>query len=239
MKTSKIFPAIFSIVFLSCNFSAPETTNKTENVKIDTFSADTASKSKPQPATVVADTIKRFVVDDYPVTNVMLADKASGNPSRMMQSGEIQSSDKAWFTNDTLNQTIVFEIYTDYYRSGTYHFYNNDVTADLIDRIDLNVNDGELATTKQKLKSLKGFLHQATKIDSRYFTTNKGFRLGDSKQKARETYGKPDKQSMHDGVEKLEWDFVDIPLVHSFGHHVVMYFKKGRLIGLILYNDIP
>lgn len=156
-----------------------------------------------------------------------------------MQSGQIYSYDKAWFTNDTLNQTIVFELYTDYYRTVTYHFYNNDVTADLIDRIELHENGGELATIKQKLKNFNGFLNQATKIDSRYFITNKGFRLGDTKQKATKTYGNPDKQSMHDGVEKLEWDFVDIPLVHSFGHHIVMYFKKGRLIRLILYNDIP
>ncbi|SHN41236.1 hypothetical protein SAMN05216311_112215 [Chitinophaga sp. CF418] len=233
-----MFPAIFLIVFLSCNLSAPKTTNKAENAKKEAFSADTALKSKPQPATVISDTVKRFVVDDYPITNVMLDDKTSGNPTRKIQSGSIYSDEKVWFTNDTLNQTIVFELYTDHYRGITYHFYNNDVTADLIDRIELYEN-GEPATIKQKLKNFNGFLSQATRIDSRYFATNKGFRLGDTKQKATKTYGNPHKKSMHNGVEKLEWDFVNIPLVHSFGHHIVMYFKKGRLIRLILYNDVP
>jgi len=53
-------------------------------------------------------------------------------------------------------------------------------------------------------------------------------------------------------MEELEWNFIgDVfydgksdlhgkPLAKdSFGHHVIMYFKKSRLIGLILYNDIP
>lgn len=244
MKISKIFPTIFSIVFWSCNFSAPETTNKTENPKKEAFSADTALKSKPQPAAVISDTVKRFVVDDYSITNAMLDDKTSGNPARKIQSGSIYSVEKAWFTNDTLNQTIVFVLYTDHYRAITYHFYNNNVPADLIDGIELyeNVESTtimEPTTIKQKLRNFNGFLNQATRINSRYFVTNKGFRLGDTKQKATKTYGNPDKKSKHDGVEKLQWDFVNIPLVHSFGHHVVMYFKKGRLIGLILDNDIP
>ena len=243
MKISKIFPTIFSIVFLSCNSSAPETTNKAENAKKEAFSADTAVKSKPQPATVMPDTVKRFAVDDYPVSNAMLDDKTNGNP-RKIQSGSIYSVEKVWFTNDTLNQTIVFELYTDHYRAATYHFYNNNVPAALIDRIELYENGESAAileptTIKRKLKNFNGFLNQATRINSRYFVTNKGFRPGDTKQKATKIYGNPDKKSMHDGVEKLQWDFVNIPLVHSFGHHVVMYFKKGRLIGLILYNDIP
>ena len=252
MKTSRIFPAIFSIVFLSCNSFVPDATSKAGNTTIDTFSVDTAFKSEAQLATVISDTVKRLVVDDYPITNAMLANKVSNNSSYKKQSGQIYSFDKAWFTNDTLNQTIVFELYTDYHRMVTYHFYNNDVSIDLIDRMELHENNGELATLKQKLKDFYGFLNQATKIASRYFVTNKGFRLGDTKQKARETFGDPDKQSMNDGVEKLEWEFIgdesydgksDLrgkPLAKdSFGHHIVMYFKKDVLIGLILYNDIP
>jgi hypothetical protein len=252
MTTSGILSTIFSLVLLSCNYNRTDTTTKTENLRVDTLSADTTLKSAPQPTILIADTIKRFVVDDYPVTNTMLADKTGNNSAHKKQSGQTYSFDKAWFTNNTLNQTIVFELYTDYHRMVTYHFYNKDIPTELIDRMELHVNGGELATKKQKLKDFNGFLNQATKIDSSYFVTNKGFRLGDTKQKATESFGNPDKQSMNAGVEKLEWEFIgdefydgksDLkgkPLAKdSFGHQILMYFKEGKLVGLILYNDIP
>ena len=252
MTTSRILPTVFSLVLLSCNYSRTETKAKTEDVATDTPSANFALKSEPPPATVISDTIKRLVVDDYSVTNAMLVDKKSNNSSYKKQSGQTYSFDKAWFTNDTLNQAIVFELYTDYHRLVTYHFYNNDIPAELIDRMELHVNGGELATKSQKLKDFHGFLNQATRIDSSYFVTNKGFRLGDTKQKATKSLGNPDKKSMNGGVERLEWAFIGDELYDgksdlkgkplakdSFGHQVVMYFKDGKLVGLILYNDIP
>lgn len=252
MTISGILPTVFSLALLSCNYGRTETKTKTENVTVDTVSADFTLKSEPEPATVISDTVKRFVVDDYSVTNAMLVDKKSNNSSYKKQSGKIYSFDKAWFTNDTLNQTIVFELYTDYHRLVTYHFYNNDIPAELIDRMELHVNGGGIATKSQKLQDFHGFLNQATKIDSSYFVTNKGFRLGDTKQKATESLGNPDKQLMNGGVEKLEWAFIGDELYDgksdlkgkplakdSFGHQIVMYFKDGKLVGLILYNDIP
>lgn len=57
---------------------------------------------------------------------------------------------------------------------------------------------------------------------------------------------------MTDEVEKLEWEFIgdesydrksDLKgktlAKDSFGHQIIMYFKKDKLIGLILHNDIP
>lgn len=242
-----------SVAFLSCKYQASETTNKTEDIKIDTLSVDTVLKTEPQPAAFIADTIKRLVVDDYPVTDEMLADKTSGQSSyHMKRSGQIYTAGKAWFTNDTLNQILVFELYTDYHRMITYHFYNKDVPVGLIDRMELYVERGELATMKQKVKWFNGFFNQTTKIASSYFATEKGFRLGDGKRKAIEVYGNPHKQSINNGVEELEWNFIgdifydrksDLQgkklAKDSFGHHIVMYFKAHRLIGLILYNDIP
>lgn len=80
---------------------------------------------KPKQINVVSisDTIKRFVVDDYPVTNEMLIDKTSNNSSYKKQSGQTYSYDKAWFGNDTLKQTLVFELYTDYHRMVIYHWH--------------------------------------------------------------------------------------------------------------------
>lgn len=219
---------------------------------VDSSTIDPTLKPQQQTTIVISETIKRFVVDDYPVPNYMLADKTSNNSSYKRQSGQIFSYNKAWFSNDTLKQTLVFELYTDYHRMVTYHFYSNDIPTDLINRMELHIDGGELASEKQKLKDFSGFLKQTTKINSSYFTTSKGFKLSNTKQIVIDIYGKPDKQSINVGVEKLEWEFIgdtfydgktDLkgkPLAKdSFGHQVVMYFKNGRLIGQILHNDIP
>jgi len=106
---------IISFGLLSCN-NRTETTIKNELVKFDFVTIDTILKPKQINVVSISDTIKRFVVDDYPVTNEMLIDKTSNNSSYKKQSGQTYSYDKAWFGNDTLKQTLVFELYTDYHR---------------------------------------------------------------------------------------------------------------------------
>jgi hypothetical protein len=252
MKTLQTLTIAISLGILSCNNNRTETTVKNENVTVDSSSTESVFKSQQQTAFVISDTIKRFVVDDYPVSNAMLSDKTSNNSSYKKQSRQTYSYDKAWFSNDTLKQTLVFELYTDYHRMVTYHFYSNDIPTDLINRMELHIDGGELASEKQKLKDFDGFLKQTTKINSTYFITDKGFRLGDTKQKAIDNYGNPDKKSISNGIEKFEWSFIgdtfydgktDLkgkPLAKdSFGHQIVMYFKNGKLIGQILNNDIP
>lgn len=252
MTTLQTLTVAISFGLLSCNNHRTETTVKSENVKVDSASIDSAIKPEQQTTVVISDTIKRFVVDDFPVTNEMLADNTTSNSSYEKQSGQTYSYDKAWFSNDTLKQTLVFELYTDYHRMVTHHFYSNDIPTDLINSMELHIDGGELASEKQKLKDFSGFLKQTTKINSTYFITDKGFRLGDTKQKAIDSYGSPDKSSLSNDIEKLEWDFVgdefydgktDLkgkPLAKdSFGHQTVMYFKNGKLIGQILRNDIP
>lgn len=237
---------------LSCNNNRTEATVKSQNVNNDSSSIGITIKPGQQSAVGISDTIKKFVVDDYPITNTMLADKTSNNSSYKKQSGLIYAYDKAWFSNDSLKQILVFELYTDYHRMVTYHFYNNNIPNDLIYRMELHIDGGELASEKQKLNDFSGFLKQTAKINSTYFITDKGFRLGDTKQKGIDNYGKPDKSSLSNGIERLEWNFIgdevydkktDLkgkPLAKdSFGHQIVMYFKNGKLIGQILYNDIP
>jgi hypothetical protein len=252
MTTLQTLTITISFGLLSCNGSRTDTTIENENTNVDTFSIDSTLKSKQKTPDVISDTIKRLVVDDYPVTNEMIVGKTSNNSSYKRQSGQIFSYNKAWFSNDTLKQTLVFELYTDYHRMVTYHFYSNDIPTDLINRMELHIDGGELASEKEKLKNFKGFLKQTIKINSSYFTTSKGFKLGKTKQVVIDIYGKPDKQSINFGVEKLEWEFIgdtfydgktDLkgkPLAKdSIGHQVVMYFRNGKLIGQILYNDIP
>lgn len=252
MKTFSTLALVISFGILSC------INNKTDtNVKDDIKTGDHPSiystlKTQQQTTFVISDNIKKFDVDDYPVSNAMLVNKINNYPSHKKQSGQTYSYDKIWFTNDTIKQTLVFDLYTDGHLMLTYHFYSNDIPTDLINKMELYIDGGERASEKQKLKDFDGFLNQTTKITSTYFITKKGFRLGDTKQKAIDTYGNPDKISISNGIEKLEWDFIgdllydeqtDLkgkPIANdSFGHKIVMYFKNGKLFGQILYNDIP
>lgn len=221
---------------------------KTENF----ISIDENVLSEVQESVSISDTIKKFVVDDYPVTNEMLGNGADKNSRYEKQSRQLLSYDKVWFGNDTLKQTLVFELYTDYHRLVTYHFLDNDIPTDLINRMELHISGGELASEEQKLKNFDGFLKHTEKINSLYFVTNKGFRLGSIKHKAIEVYGNPGKQTNTIGLERLEWNFIgdefyddkiDLkgkPLAeNSFGHQIIMYFKNGKLVGQILVNEIP
>jgi hypothetical protein len=202
----------------------------------------------------------KIIPDDYPVTNDMLADKTSNNSSYKKKSGEIFSLDKAWFTNDTLQQTLVFELYTDFHRLDIYHFFNNEIPADLVMNIPLYVSKSrfdnvfDTANFQQKQTHLKGFINSATKINQLYFSTKKGFRLGDKKEKAISAYGKPDKCSTFDNIEKCEWkfegDYIESEEIHpkaktnkplvknSYGYGVTMFFRKDKIVAMIISNDI-
>ncbi|MDI9862295.1 hypothetical protein [Flectobacillus roseus] len=241
MTTPQILTLIFTLRFFSCIGKPDNTATKITSALLDT-----------QVMVSSSDTVKKLLVDDYPVKNKMLADRTSNNSSYKKQSGKIFSFDKVWFSNGTLKQTLVFELYTDYHRLAIYHFLDNDIPIDLIRRMELHTEGGEIASDKQKLKDFNGFLQHTTPINSSYFTTKKGFSLGDPKQKAVKTYGNPDKQTITDGIEKLEWLFIGDasfdgktslkgkPLAnHSFGHQILMYFRNGKLIAQVLHNDAP
>lgn len=243
---------LISFGLLSCNNNKTTTTIKNENMKVDSVTSDTILKPKQKNNVVISDTIKRLEVDDYPLTNKLFLSQSESNQYLELKSGTIISHDKAWFCNDTLNQILVFELYTDYHRLVTYHFYKNDIPIEIINRIELHTKVGDTATNKQKQNDFNGLVKQAISISSKYFTTEKGFRLGDTKQKAIDIYGSPDKKIVNNGIEKIEWEFIGDefydgktnlngkPLAkNSFGHSIAMYFKNGKLIGQILFNHIP
>ena len=239
MTTLQTLIIAICLGFISCNGNRTETAINNIHVQVDSVTSDTILISEHKSKSAISDTIKRFTVDDYPITNAMLAEKKN-------HSGEV------WYGNDTLKQILFFELYTDYHRMVTYHFYSNDIPTDLLNKIKPHVDGEVLATEKQKLKYLTTFLNQIPNINSKYFITEKGFRLGDPKQKAIEIYGNPDTTSMNNGIEKFEWKFIgDIfydgktelngkPVAESsFGHQIVMYFRNDKLIAQILVNDIP
>lgn len=173
------------------------------------------------------------------------------NPKGLkIKSGNIVSLDKVWYRNDSLQEVLVFELYTDYYRNIIFHFKMNDIPKELLKIIELNNTDGDTVNQLLKQKFFAGFIKSAKKITHKFFRSNKGFRLGDSKTEALTLYGKPDKTSRTGNVDKYEWDFVGDAfydpkkdagkkVAFGYGHQTIMFFREEKLIALILHNDIP
>lgn len=214
--------------------------------------ADTTTEALPSGLEAgITDTLKGFIVDNFPVTDTMLAHSLNTNSSRKMQSGRTISFDKVWFRNDSLHQTLVLELYTDYHRLVTYHFLSGNIPTDLVNSMELHTVDGDLASHKQKQHDIHGLITRATPIRSSYFISNNGFRLGDTMTKALDIYGKPDRQTSTNGVERLEWSYLGDLMIdaselegtkyalNSYGHQVTMYFKEDKLIAHVLFNDVP
>ncbi len=200
-----------------------------------------------QKQLIKLDSLNMFSVDDYPITNDMFI----GNYDKIV-SGDLLVYDQVWFSNDILEQTLIFELYTDYHRIATYHFLNTDTPKDLIRQLSFQDNKGNSVTELQIKNDFIGFLNQAIKIDKEYFISNKKFQFGDNKEKAIKIYGKPDVINSENGMLILKWSFDGDYLFdellnvkkkqiakESFGHEITMYFKQNKLIGQILFNDIP
>lgn len=242
LKYIVIISCITALCIVSCN-----------NQQKDSRREEVVNKKAIVAYEVSTDTINKLIPDKYPITNEMLRRQQTDNYSSFQKvSGETYSFDKAWFRNEALRQVLICELYTDYFRVATYCFYDHNIPADIMEKIEFHTNTGDIAMNEQKIKDLQGFIDQAVIIDSAYFISKKGFKLGDSKQKILDIYGTPDMDNKTDGVEKLEWRYIgdlynedkkisnNKPLAKdSFGHQVVMYFRNSVLVGYILHNDIP
>jgi hypothetical protein len=230
---------IFGFTFCSCS-NTPENSGNKEKLMAENDSLGHATVLF-QDAIPIPDMLGRFVAEDYPITNDMLRD-ASKKQDYIV-----------WFCNDTLNQTIGMELYTDYHRLSIVCFRNDAVPDDLLKRSYLFANASDTVfSIAQKMKKVQDIVKKAERINSSFFTTNKGFVLGAGKQKAIDCYGTPDKQSLVDGVEIWDWKFagdiayddrVDLKrkpvAMDSFGQEITMYFKKGKLVGQIIENTAP
>jgi len=252
MKILQILKFTISIGIAACNNPKVDTVINENKMIVDSTSIDTALIIENDVSNIFNDTINTFIVDDYQITDSMLLRVADKNPFFIIKAGQCVSLEKAWFFNDTIDQVIIIQLATDYHRFLTFHFTKSNFPADLVSEIGLENNKGEPASLKQKLIDLNGLVEQATIINSSYFISHRSFKLGDTKQKAISIYGKPDYELKDGQIEKLEWQFEGDELYDgksnlngrplakgSFGHNIKMYFKNDRLIGQILFNDIP
>lgn len=112
MQKLVVFSLLAFIIYYP-NQSKASTINQANNLK-------NATIGRHNKKVVSKDSLRFFTVDDFPVTNRMFRKIYNHNQSFKMKSGKIYSLDKAWFTNDTLDQTLVFELYTDFFRTDIY-----------------------------------------------------------------------------------------------------------------------
>ena len=168
------------------------------------------------------------VADGFPVTDEMFGPDING---REIVSGGITSVDKVWFSNDTLKQSLVIELYKDNLRTESFLFYSGDIPEGMLRKMAFpKVGLAELAGMAQKRSYFEGFIQQARQIRANYFVTNKGFRLGMGEEEVTKVYGRPGKISKERGMQVWQWRFAD--------HEATMFFQAGRLVGLMLHNDV-
>ena len=194
---------------------------------------------------------KFITTDQFPISDNMLGTDANQD-GRAIKKGTVVSLDNVWFGNRVLKQTLIVQLYTDNFRNAFYLLKNNDVPPTLLSNLGLVNEDGDPAPAQDKKKYVADFIKAARETSVHYFKTKKGFKLGDSVNKALNIYGSPAHRSVSNGLAVYEWDFEGddegtntphqkntIIARDSYGYHVKMYFRKSILIGLILYNDIP
>ena len=191
--------------------------------------------------------VKPFFADNYPVTDQMLG---KGSPNRTTKTAHLIYESTAWFTNDSLKQTLMFMLFSDNTRLVTICFDHNDVPAELMTKSDITDERTNITSDENKLRYFNEFFKGAKKVEAKYFTTNKGFKLGDSKEKAIKQYGEPDSIKMVDGFQKYYWNPAgaqitkqsvpekDLLLIDEKKQFINMYFKDDKLRALV-FDQTP
>ena len=187
-----------------------------------------------------------IIPDDFPLTPQMLR----ANRQDKAYVGVV-AHDMVWFTNDTLDQTLIVELKLDVHRWHISLFNNHSMPGSLLSRLPLQeVRTREIATQKAKLTFVKEVVKRTRRIGQLYFVSLKGVRLGDEKSKLLSFYGEPTQCTDLKETQKCSWDFAgeinttsitdDRPLARrSYGYHVEAFFKNDLLVAIMLTNDVP
>ena len=188
---------------------------------------------------------KPYVADNFPVDDKMFG---KGRANRPVITPHLRSENTAWFTNDSLKQTLMFILSSDNDRLYTAGFDNKNLPDEFILRNDLCDENKYRASDEHSLQYFSEFFTKAKQIDSKYFTSNMGFKMGDAKEKAINRYGKPDSIKTANGFEKYYWNPVaaqvtkqhvpekDLILIDEKKQFIEMYFKNNKLVVLIFDN---
>lgn len=189
--------------------------------------------------------IKPFFADNYPVTENMFGKATSNRP---VITSHLRSENTAWFTNDSIQQSLMFILFSDNSRIVTACFDNNNIPSEVFSKMDFSDHNNYSASKEDRLLYYKEFFKSAKKIDKKFFTSNLGFRIGDLKEKAITKYGKPDSIKTVEGFEKYYWTPAgaqitrqnvpekDLLLIDIKKQFITMYFKNNKLATMILDN---
>ena len=191
--------------------------------------------------------------DGYPIENYRL-NKYYGP----IEWEDCAAGDMAWFVNEAGDQALVMMLYTDYHRLYYWHFNPKDMpevifnSIGLPDRKSKNSPEWIPLTPEEKTGCLEHFLQIADRLPSRYFITNKGFRLGMPPQKFIDYFGNPTGEETTSEGKLLSWDFTGDPSIpgmktnqgqayveNSYGYHLKILFDNEKAAAIIMLSDIP
>ncbi len=241
---------IFIVFFASC--ATQDEVNQRKEIKVIREKSAKAIKDSIVKSKNIYPIQKKIndtvTMDDFPVTDDMLNENDGE-----LQIDSIISFDKAWFYNAELDQTLVFELYTDYHRMYTYLFstkYIEQIKSDLtLHRFKKNT----IYTSNQnEIKSyIPLFARRGQQIKKKYFISNKGIAIGDKIQKAIKTYGAPDSTYRNKKITNYIWKYhgeydnwnetVRQRRIarNSYGYKIIIYTLNDKIIAVCLVKEIP
>ncbi|KFF26492.1 hypothetical protein SAMN02787073_5120 [Chryseobacterium vrystaatense] len=229
MRKTSITLLLLSLFFFSC-----QQQKKEEDIAV-----------KDEDIKSPEELIKPFFADNYPVTENMFGKATSNRP---VITAHLRSENTAWFTNDSLQQSLLFILFSDNSRLVTACFDNNNIPGEVFSKMDFSDNNNYPSSEEDRLLYYKEFFKSAKKIDKKYFISNMGFQIGDAKEKAIAKYGKPDSIKTAEGFEKYYWNPAgaqitqkNVPeknllLIDEKKQFITMYFKNNKLATMILDN---
>lgn len=132
MKKTLIALILLSTVFFSC-----QQQKKDEQVAI-----------KDEDFRNAEEMVKPFFADNYPVTEKMLGKPTANRP---VVTAHLRSENTAWFTNDSLKQTLMFILFSDNSRIVTACFDNDNVPTEVFANRDVGDNNNYPASKEDLL----------------------------------------------------------------------------------------
>jgi|SRR6185312_5480680 len=203
------------------------------------------------PFVCFAQKTKYIQADDYAIDNALLKNGYDGK-----EINGIYFIDQVWFKNDSLKQSILISLYTDYHRIHILHFKNDSVPYDLLPYIQFfkKVSQSELDTVSPTVtqKNIPIFLKGATTLPKKYFVTKHGLKLGLTKTALLKKCGAPHSTTTKNNLEVLVWNYPGDQgytenqkkpqgtlAKNSFGYTLTTFLKNDQVIALRIDNDIP
>jgi hypothetical protein len=165
------------------------------------------------------------------------------------RTSETTHPDELWFKNDSADQEMWISTGTDYMILHEGLYSRSVIPQEIDEMATMEVNNNpEIISLPRK------------KISKSFFVTERGLKLGDSKEKAIRLYGKPTLVEKVRGYDKLEWDYVGLYFISEVflnearnvkqqsydnlergdrftggvGEKVMLFFKDGKLAALVI-----